>query len=166
MLFRSNQVVLRFPDITDENNEPLTTTASIIWSPDVKFDGNDVNTLRYDVALLKLDDLTVLPEDVSGFMIGTDAQVRQKVSIYGFPYSEGYAVDGQIANTSFGNYEDLFTLSFQLDKGASGAPIYDETTGEALGIAIASANHTDLQNICIYLKRAIELMDQAGVKME
>ena len=46
----SNQVVLRFPDITDENNEPLTTTASIIWSPDVKFDGNDVNTLRYDVA--------------------------------------------------------------------------------------------------------------------
>lgn len=161
---QSNQVTLMFPYITDENDEPLITTASIVWTTDVAFDGNDVNTLRYDVALLKLDDLSVLPDDVSGFMIGTEAQVKQEISIYAFPSSEGYAVDGQIANTSFNGIEDLFTLSFQIDGGASGAPIYDEATGEALGIAIASASHTDLQNICISLKRALELMDQAGVK--
>lgn len=160
----TKQVALMFPYITNENDEPLVTTASIVWTTDVAFDGSDVNTLRYDVALLKLDDLSVLPEDVSGFMIGTEAQVKQEISIYGFPSSEGYAVDGQIANTSFNGIEDLFTLSFQIDGGASGSPIYDETTGEALGIAIASAKHTDLQNICISLKRALELMDQAGIK--
>lgn len=161
---QTKQVTLMFPYITDENDEPLVTTASIVWTTDVAFDGSDVNTLRYDVALLKLDDLSVLPEDVSGFMIGTDVQVKQEISIYGFPSSEGYAVDGQIANTSFNGIDDLFTLSFQIDGGASGAPIYDEATGEALGIAIASAIHTDLQNICISLKRALELMDQAGIK--
>jgi S1-C subfamily serine protease len=161
---QSKKVALMFPYITNENDEPLVTTASIVWTTDVAFDGSDVNTLRYDVALLKLDDLSVLPEDVSGFMIGTEAQVKQNISIYGFPSSEGYAVDGQIANTSFNGIEDLFTLSFQIDGGASGAPIYDESTGEALGIAIASATHTDLQNICISLKRALELMDQAGIK--
>jgi V8-like Glu-specific endopeptidase len=160
---QTKQVTLMFPYITNENDEPLVTTASIVWTTDVAFDGSDVNTLRYDVALLKLDDLSLLPEDVSGFMIGTEAQVKQEISIYGFPSSEGYAVDGQIANTSFNGIEDLFTLSFQIDGGASGAPIYDETTGEALGIAIASAKHTDLQNICISLKRALELMDQAGL---
>lgn len=161
---QNRQVALMFPYITNENDEPLITTASIVWATDVSFDGNDVNTLRYDVALLKLDDLSVIPEDVSGFLIGTDAQIKQQISIYGFPSSEGYAVDGQIANTSFNGIEDLFTLSFQIDSGASGAPIYDESTGEALGIAIASAKHTDLQNICISLKRALELMDQAGIK--
>lgn len=161
---QTKQVTLMFPYITNENSEPLVTTASIVWTTDVAFDGSDVNTLRYDVALLKLDDLSVLPEDVSGFMIGTEVQVKKEISIYGFPSSEGYAVDGQIANTSFNGIEDLFTLSFQIDSGASGAPIYDETTGEALGIAIASAKYTDLQNICISLKRALELMDQAGIK--
>lgn len=160
---QTKQVKLMFPYITNENNEPIEATASIVWTTDVAFDGSDVNTLRYDVALLKLDDLSVLPEDVSGFMIGTEAQVKQEISI-GFPGSEGYAEDGQIANTSFNGIEDLFTLSFQIDGGASGAPIYDKTTGEALGIAIPSAKHTDLQNICISLKRALELMDQAGIK--
>lgn len=160
----NKKVVLMFPYITNKNDEPLITTASLVWTTDVAFDGNDVNTLRYDVALLKLDDLTVLPEDISGFMIGTEAHVKQEISIYGFPSSEGYAVDGQIANISFNGIEDLFTLSFQIDSGASGAPIYDETTGEALGIAIASAKHTNLQNICISLKRALMLMDQAGIK--
>lgn len=161
---QTKQVALMFPYITNENNEPLVASASIVWTTDVAFDGSDVNTLRYDVALLKLDDLSVLPEDVSGFLIGTETQVKQEISIYGFPSSEGYAVDGQIANTSFNGIEDLFTLSFQIDGGASGAPIYDESTGEALGIAIASAKHTDLQNICISLKRALYLMDQAGIK--
>ena len=161
---QSKTVYLMFPNIIDEYGEPLITTASIVWTTDIAFDGNDVNTLRYDVALLKLDDISVLPEDVSGFMIGTEKKVKQEISIYGFPSSEGYAVDGQIANTSFNGIEDLFTLSFQIDGGASGAPIYDESTGEALGIAIASATQTDLQNICISLKRALELMDQGGVR--
>lgn len=160
----SKNVGLVFPYILTEDDEPLKTTASIVWTTDVAFDGNDVNTLRYDVALLKLDDISVLPEDVSGFMIGTELQVKQEISIYGFPDAEGYARDGQITNTSFKGIEDLFTLGFEIDGGASGAPIYDETTGEALGIAIASATHTDLQNICISLKRALELMDQAGIK--
>ena len=159
---QTKQVSLIFPYITNENGESLETTASIVWTTDVAFDGSDLNTLRYDVALLKLDDLSVLPDDISGFMIGTETEVKQKISICCFPSSERYAVDGQIANTSFQGIDDLFTLSFQIDRGASGAPIYDETTGDALGIAIASA--TSLQNICISLKRALELMDQAGFK--
>lgn len=161
---QTETVYLVFPNIIDDNGDPLMTTASIVWTTDIPFDGNDVNTLRYDVALLKLDDISILPSDVSGFMIGTEKTVKQDISIYGFPSSEGYAVDGQIANTSFNGIEDLFTLSFQIDGGASGAPIYDESTGEALGIAIASAANTDLQNICISLKRALELMDQNGVR--
>lgn len=158
------EVALIFPDIINENDEPLITTASLVWTTNVQFDGNDVNTLRYDVALLKLDDVSILPENVTGFLIGTEVAPKQEISIYGFPYEEGYAKDGQIANNSFKNTEDLFTLDFEIDHGASGAPIYREDTGEALGIAIASATYTDLQNICISLKRALELMDQDGVK--
>lgn len=161
---QTKQVRLMFPYVTNENEEPLVTTASIVWTTDVAFDGSDVNTLRYDVALLKLDDLSVLPEDVSGFMIGTEMQIKQNISIYGFPKGEGYAQDGQIANTSYKGIEDLFTLSFDIDGGLSGGPVYDESTGEALGIAIAEANNADLQRICISLKRARELMDQAGIK--
>lgn len=160
----SKKVRLEFPYIPTEDGEPLITTASIVWTTDVAFDGSDVNTLRYDVALLKLDDFSVLPEDVSGFMIGTEMQIKQEISIYGFPKDEGYARDGQIANTSYKGIEDLFILSFDIDSGLSGAPIYDESTGEVLGIAIAKANNADLQRICISLKRALELMDQAGIK--
>lgn len=161
---QTKQVELTFPYITNENDEPLVTTASIVWTTDVAFDESDVNTLRYDVALLKLDDLSVLPEDVSGFMIGTEIQIKQYISIYGFPKGEEYAQNGQIANTSYKGIEDLFTLSFDIDKGLSGGPVYDESTGEVLGIAIAKANNADLQRICISLKRVLELMDQAGIK--
>ncbi|UBD77259.1 serine protease [Parabacteroides goldsteinii] len=157
-------VCLMFPFIKDDKDEPLITTATIVWTTNITFDGNDVNTLRYDVALLKLDDLSVLPPEVSGFMVGTDPALKENVSIYGFPNSEGYAVDGQISNTEFKGTSDLITLSFQIDHGLSGAPIYNEETGEALGIAIASATDTDIQNIAITLKRALDLMEQDGVK--
>ena len=73
-------------------------------------------------------------------------------------------MDGQISNTEFKGTSDLITLSFQIDHGLSGAPIYNEETGEALGIAIASATDTDIQNIAITLKRALDLMEQDGVK--
>ena len=163
---QNKQVYLMFPYIKNDNEEPLVTTASIVWTTSVPFDGNDINSLRYDVALLKLDDLSVLQDGATGFFVGTEPQLKASVSIYGFPSAEGYAVDGQIANTEFKGSPDLMTLSFQIDHGLSGAPIYSEETGEALGIAIASGTQTDIQNIAITLKRALELMDQDGIKLE
>lgn len=158
----SEKVNLTFPYLSTDDDNELEATASIIWKTDVDWDGSDVNTLRYDVALLKLDDSVALPEYVSGFKLGETINVKQNVSIYGFPEGEEYAQDGQIASTSFKETDDLFILSFDIAPGMSGAPVYDEEAGEVLGIAIGHGN--DLQRICISIKRILELMDQDGVK--
>jgi S1-C subfamily serine protease len=156
-------VYLLFPNIETDDGEPFVTTASIVWTTEIPFDGTDINTLRYDAALLKLDDPSLIPEDVAGFQIEKEISVKQPVALYGFPDATGYATNGQIANTSFKEVSDLFTLNFDLAQGISGAPIYDEETGAVFGIAIATGTE-GLQNICISTRRVIELMDQDGFK--
>jgi len=160
----SEQVRLMFPKIIDENENPLITTASIVWATEVGFDGNDLQTLRYDVAMLKLDDMSVLPEEVFGFNIGTEMEMQDPVTIYGFPSAEGYVNNGVISNIEYGGSKDLMTLGFQIDHGLSGAPVYSEETGEALGIAIASSTQTTVANIALKLSRVMELLDQDGKK--
>ena len=160
----NNQVSLTFPFITDENDEPLTTTASIVWETSIPFDGADIKTLLYDVALLKLDAIADLPEDVQGFTIGGNVVIKDPIAIYGFPSSQGYAVDGTVSNTEYSESKDLMTLSFQIDRGLSGAPVYNEETGEVLGIAIASEKGTDLGNIALKMSRVIDLLEENGTE--
>lgn len=160
----SKEVHLTFPQILNENDEPLETTASIVWTTAVPFDGADLQSLRYDVCLLKLNDISVLPDDVTGFFIGETMEIKQSIAIYGFPAGEEYATSGEISSTNYGNSQDLMLLSFQIDHGLSGAPIYSEETGEVLGIAIASETQTDIKNIALKMKRVVELMDRDGVK--
>ena len=160
----SKEVHLTFPQILDENEVPLETTASIVWTTEVPFDGADLQSLRYDVCLLKLNDISVLPDDVTGFFIGEDMEIKQSIAIYGFPAGEEYATSGEISSTNYSNSQDLMLLSFQIDHGLSGAPIYSEETGEVLGIAIASETQTDIKNIALKMKRVVDLMDRDGIK--
>jgi len=161
----SKEVRLTFPQILNENDEPLETTASIVWTTAVPFDGEDLQTLRYDVCLLKLNDISVLPDDVTGFFLGEEMEIKQSIAIYGFPSGEEYATSGEVSSTNYGNSEDLILLSFQIDRGLSGAPIYSEETGEVLGIAIASETQTDIKNIALKMKRVVDLMDRDGIKI-
>lgn len=158
----SKQVVLTFPKIEDEDGNQLTTTASIEWASDVPFNGNDLQTLRYDVALLKLDDVSVLPQDVAGFFMGSEVAIQDPIAIYGFPGGNEYANAGQIASDKFQGEDDLMLLSLQLDHGLSGAPVYSEDKGEVLGIAVAGENGTDIINIALKMSRIRDLLDQAG----
>ena len=159
----SSQVYLVFPMIKDKDGVPLKTTASIIWATNVPFDGSNLQTLRYDVGLLKLDDISVLPEDVVGFFVGSNMRIKDPIAIYGFPSGEGYANSGEISNIEYGQSQDLMTLSFQIDHGLSGAPIYNENA-EVLGIAIASGLDTDIKNIALKMPRVMELLDRDGKK--
>lgn len=157
----SPQVHLTFPMIKDKDDVPLETTATIVWASNVPFDGTDLQTLRYDVGLLRLDDISVLPDDVAGFFIGTEMEIKDPISIYGFPAGEGYANSGEISNTEYGQSQDLMTLSFQIDHGLSGAPVYNDN-GEVLGIAIATESGTDIKNIALKMTRVNELLERDG----
>lgn len=160
----SKHVTLTFPKILNEDETSLTTTASIIWSTNVPFDGADLQTLRYDVGLLKLDDISVLPDDVVGFFIGTDINIKDPIAIYGFPKSQEFANSGEISSTDFRGEKDLMLLSFKLEHGLSGSPVYNEEKNEVLGIAIASEEQTDIFNIALKMPRVIELLDRDGKK--
>lgn len=162
---KSKTVQLLFPYITNDMEEPIQVTASIVWTTDVAFDGSNVKTLPFDVALLRIDNAESLPDDVVGFTIGKDIPAHQEVYIYGFPYAEGYENKGIISNPKeYQGEHDLMTLGFEIDHGASGAPIYNEETGEVYGIAIASATHTNLANIAVKTSHVIELLDKEGKK--
>ena len=161
----SEQVYLEFPRITDENDNPLRTTASIVWATPVSFDGADLQTLRYDVALIKLDDISVLPEDAIGFMIGQEVNVKDEISIHGFPGGEQYFSTGIVSNESYSNCEDLFVMNTQIDHGLSGSPVYKEKEQEVIGIAIASENGTDLMNIALKMSRVMALLDRDGISL-
>ncbi len=161
----SEQVYLEFPRITDENDNPLRTTASIVWATPVSFDGADLQTLRYDVALIKLDDISVLPEDAIGFMIGQEVNVKDEISIHGFPGGEQYFSTGIVSNESYSNCEDLFVMNIQIDHGLSGSPVYKEKEQEVIGIAIASENGTDLMNIALKMSRVMALLDRDGISL-
>lgn len=161
----SEQVYLEFPRITDENEEPLRTTASIVWATPVAFDGADLQTLRYDVALIKLDDISVLPEDVTGFMIGQEVNVKDEIAIHGFPGGEQYYNTGMVSNESYSNCNDLFVMGIQIDHGLSGSPVYKDEEQEVIGIAIASENGTDLMNIALKMSRVMNLLDRDGISL-
>ena len=158
----SKQVFLNFPKIEDETGASLTTTATIEWTTDVPFNGNDLQSLRYDVALLKLDDFSVLPADVTGFFIGSEVEIKDPIAIYGFPGGNEYANSGQISSDKFQGEEDLMLLGLQLDHGLSGAPVYSEAKGEVLGIAVAGENGTNIINLALKMSRIRDLLDQAG----
>ncbi len=158
----SKQVVLTFPKIEDKNGNQLTTTASIEWTTDVPFNGNDLQTLRSDVALLRLDDVSVLPQDVVGFFMGSGVAIQDPIAIYGFPGGNEYANSGQIASEKYQGEEDLMLLSLELDHGLSGAPVYSEDKGEVLGIAVAGQNGTNIINIALKMSRIRDLLDKAG----
>lgn len=160
----SEHVTLTFPKILKEDETPLTTTASIVWASNVPFDGADLQTLRYDVGLLKLDDISVLPNDVVGFFIGSEMNIKDPIAIYGFPKSHEYANSGEISSTEYSGEKDLMLLSCELEHGLSGSPVYREESGEVLGIAIASEEQTNIINIALKMKRVIELLDRDGKK--
>ena len=158
----SGKVALMFPKIVQEDGTALTTTASVVWTSNVSFDGADLQSLRYDVALLKLDDMSVLPEDVVGFFIGSDMAIKDPVSTYGFPNGQEYANSGEIASTDYNGENDLMLLSCTLEPGLSGAPVYSEETGEVLGIAVATESESVLMNIALKMSRVMELLDRDG----
>ncbi len=161
---KSKQVLLTFPKIENEDGNQLTTTASIEWTTDVPFDGNDLQTLRYDVALLRLDDVSVLPEDVTGFFTGSEVDIKDAIDIYGFPGGNEYANSGIISSTNYKDVDDLMLLGFELDRGLSGAPVYSEDKGEVLGIAVAGENGTNIINIALKMSRVRQLLDESGIK--
>lgn len=160
----SEHVTLTFPKILKDDETPLTTTASIVWASKVPFDGADLQTLRYDVGLLKLDDISVLPEDVVGFFIGSEINIKDPIAIYGFPKNHEYANSGEISSTEYSGEKDLMLLSCELEHGLSGSPVYREENGEVLGIAIASEEQTNIINIALKMSRVIELLDRDGKK--
>ena len=113
---------------------------------------------------MKLDDISVLPDDVVGFFIGSKMNIKDPIAIYGFPKSHEYANSGEISSTEYSGEKDLMLLSCELEHGLSGSPVYREESGEVLGIAIASEEQTNIINIALKMSRVIELLDRDGKK--
>ena len=176
-----SNVNLIFEQIKDEAGEPLNTTGSIIWQSDVaSYDPYTIEKMRMDVALIKLDDMSVLPEDVVGFQIKPDPEMQEEIMIYGFPKGVEYSSTGIVSSLQFNGNEDLITTDIQLAGGLSGAPVFDKNTGEVVAMAVGSENQlqrgftesgeavlvqgqNDLFNSAIKMSRAIEILDAAGM---
>jgi S1-C subfamily serine protease len=156
-------VTLLFPNIKNANAEPVITTASIKWTTDIPFDKNKSGSLTFDVALLKLDKPDDLPDDVTGFTVTNEMEVKQAIAIYGFPEAEAFYTNGVVSNTEYDGNANLMVMSFQLDHGISGAPVYSEETGDVLGIAIAGNGR--LANIALKITRVIELIERENLKI-
>lgn len=174
------KVSLTFEQITDDKGEPLVTTGSIKWKSDVSsYDPYTVEKMRMDVALIELDDKTILPEDVIGFSIKPDAEMNEEIMIYGFPKGEEYSSTGIVSSLKYSDCEDLITMDIQLVGGLSGAPVFNKETGEVIGMAIGSRvefnegvtesgeavlvkGQNDLFNSAIKMQRVIEILDAAG----
>jgi S1-C subfamily serine protease len=156
-------VTLLFPNIKNAKDEPVITTASIKWTTDIPFDKNSSGSLTFDVALLNLDNPDDLPDDVTGFTVTNELEVKQAIAIYGFPESEPFYTNGVVSNTEYDGNPNLMVMSFQLDHGISGAPVYSEETGDVLGIAIAGNGR--LANIALKITRVIDLMERDNLKI-
>lgn len=156
-------VALMFPYIKDKDGEPLITNGKIVWTTNIPFDGSKSGTLAFDVALLKLSDISVLPDDVAGFTVATNMNVKDPIAIYGFPQAEGFYNNGVISNVEYDGVNSLMVMSFALDHGLSGAPVYNEETGEVLGIAIAG--NGNLGNIALKLQRVLQLMESDKINI-
>lgn len=156
-------VTLMFPNLFDERDEPITTTASIKWTTDIPFDHNNSGTLTFDVALLKLDNPSILPEDITGFTVANEMEVKQPIAIFGFPQSEAFYTNGVVSNTEYEGNNNLMVMSFLLDHGISGAPVYSEETGDVLGIAVAG--NGKLANIALKITRVINLIERDNLKI-
>lgn len=172
---------LIFEQIKDDAGEPLVTKGSIIWQSDVaSYDPYTIDLMRMDVALVKLDDMTVLPEDVVGFTIKPDPEMQEEIMIYGFPRGDEYSSTGIVSSLKFGDCEDLITTDIKLVGGLSGAPVFDRATGEVVGMAIGARKdvefgqtvsgetvlvetQNDLFNSAIKMRRVIEVLDAAGM---
>jgi len=156
-------VTLMFPNLLNERGEPITTTASIKWTTDIPFDGENSGSLTFDVALLKLDNPGILPEDVTGFTVTNEMEVKQPIAIFGFPQSEAFYTNGVVSNIEYDGNKNLMVMSFMLDHGISGAPVYSEETGDVLGIAVAG--NGKLANIALKITRVIDLIERDNLKV-
>lgn len=174
-------VNLIFEQIKDDLGEPLATTGTIVWQSDVpSYDPYTIDKMRMDVALVKLDDMTVIPDDVLGFSIKPEPEMQEEVMIYGFPKGDEYSSTGIVSSLKFGDCEDLLTTDIKLVGGLSGAPVFNKETGEVVGMAIGSRielssgftesgeavvvqTQDDLFNSAIKMRRVIEILDAAGM---
>lgn len=154
-------VTLKFPEIKDKYDEPLVTSGRIVWTTNIPFDNSKSGTLTFDVALLKLNDLSVLPEEVAGFIVASEMNVKEPIAIYGFPRSENFYNEGVISNVEYDGINSLLVMSFPLDHGLSGAPVYSKESGEVLGIAIAG--NGNLANIALKIQRVMQLLESDKV---
>lgn len=173
-------VILTFEQIPTEDGEPLVTNGSIIWQSDVaSYDPYTIEKMRMDVALIELDDKSVIPEDILGFAIKPDPDMNEEVMIYGFPKGDEYSSTGIVSSLKYGECDDLITMDIQLVGGLSGAPVFDKETGEVVSMAIGSRveynegvtesgeavivqGQNDLFNSAIKMRRVIEILDAAG----
>jgi len=156
-------VTLLFPKLLNEKGEPIITTASIKWKTDIPFDSSNSGSFTFDVALLKLDDLSTLPDSITGFTITNDMELKQPIAIFGFPQAEAFYTQGVVSNTEYEGNTNLMVMSFQFDRGISGAPVYNEESGDALGIAIAG--NGKLANIALKITRVIDLIERDNLKI-
>lgn len=175
-------VNLIFEQVKGEDGEPLVTTGSIIWQSDVpSYDPYTIEKMRMDVALVKLDDMSVLPEDVVGFTIKPEPEMQEEIVIYGFPKGDEYSSTGIVSSLKFQDCEDLITMDIQLVGGLSGAPVFNKENGEVIAMAVGSrhdelnygitasgeqvvvAAQNDLFNSAIKMRRVIEVLDAAGM---
>lgn len=127
--------------IFDKFDPPIETVAKILYMPSGNLTGFE--TSYSDYAVLECLDTEKLVE-IPVLSLGASDIIETREEVYAIGYPEGNnenrITDGIIAATSFSNngneYDFLFDVNVDVDRGNSGGPLLTEDTEEVIGIII------------------------------
>ena len=105
-----------------------------------------------DVAVLELDDPTLMPEPLPS---GDEAAIGAEVRIIGFPGGRAATTTGPVAVAG----PDRMVLDLEVDAGASGSPVLD---GEGNVVGQVFARTSEGTGVATPLPRLLEAIRQVG----
>lgn len=122
--------------VFEKANPQIATSAKVVWK-DPTSDPEPGFYLK-DVALLELENPTILPEDYPYLSLGQSEGIttRTDVILIGFPSGLMSTTSGSISNDNIKGFE-LFQLDVEAWPGNSGGPLILEETEEVIGILVA-----------------------------
>jgi S1-C subfamily serine protease len=157
-----DKVQLSFENLTPK----VTIEARVIWKSE-----NDDNSPTSDFAVLRIDDLSKLPESLNPMVLGSayDATIGDNIKAIGYPSALFSVTEGTISNTSV-EYNDeeyqLIQLNCDIWPGNSGGPIIDVNTEEVIGVAISGMEDEFKGiNFAIYIDNLIDEIDGTEIDL-
>lgn len=154
--------------IFDRADPKITTTATLEWKDDTGYPDNDISYFTTDVAVLRLDDPSVV-EILLPFSLGNsdDAQpLATEVVAVGYPIGDFSITRGDINSDNFEGKE-LFKVNVATNPGNSGGPLLSLDDDTVIGMLVGQRGGVvQGENIANKANNITMLLKKNGISIE